>query len=40
MRKRLRLQKKKSRKLFTKNAIGAHPKNGMQNRIMRGGIRL
>lgn len=40
MKKRSRIPRKKSRKMFTKSATGAHPKNNMSSRPMRGGIRL
>ncbi len=38
--KRRRLQKRRSRKIFTKGAQRVHPKNGMNGVVMRGGIRL
>lgn len=37
--KRYKLSSKSSKKMFTKNATGAHPKNTPTN-PMRGGIRL
>lgn len=37
--KRYKLDKKTSKKMFTRNAMGAHPKNTPTN-PMRGGIRL
>lgn len=42
MAKRSRMGKKKSRRLFRKTAglNGMHPRNGLQDVVMRGGIRL
>lgn len=39
MKKRMKLSKKHSRKMFTKHAKGTHRRNVVQN-PMRGGIRL
>ena len=41
-RRRIRLRKKFSRKLFRRTAGGnrVHPKNGMHGVVMRGGYRL
>lgn len=39
MKRRQKLSRGKSRKLFTKTAKKVHPKNGLGN-PMRGGIRL
>lgn len=40
MAKRGRMGRRNSKKVFTKGAQRVHPRNGMQSRPMRGGIRL
>lgn len=39
MKKRAKISRKKSRKIFTRNAVKTHKKN-LLGRPMRGGIRL
>lgn len=38
--KRSKIKRKTSKKLFTKTAKTSHNKNGLSSRPMRGGIRL
>lgn len=40
MARRKKLRKKRSRKIFTRGAMRVHPRNGLKERPMRGGIRL
>lgn len=40
MAKRRKMNRKKSRRNFTRNALRVHRKNGMRSVVMRGGIRL
>lgn len=40
MKKRFKLSKPSSKKMFSKHAKGAHPKNSPNTTPMRGGIRL
>ncbi len=35
-----KMNRRKSKRSFTKGAVRVHPKNGMKARPMRGGIRL
>ena len=37
---RRKMNRRKSKKSFTQGALRVHPKNRMQGRPMRGGIRL
>lgn len=37
---RRRLSRRKSRKMFTRNAVRVHRKNDIHGAVMRGGIRL
>jgi hypothetical protein len=39
-RRRKRMSRKRSRKVFTRGAQRVHPRNGLSGRPMRGGIRL
>lgn len=40
MKSRKRISYGRSRKIFTKGAQRIHPKNGIHESVMRGGIRL
>lgn len=40
MAKRYKMNRRKSKRTFTKGAVRVHRKNGMSARPMRGGIRL
>ncbi len=40
MAKRYKMNRRKSKRSFTKGAVKVHRKNGMSARPMRGGIRL
>lgn len=40
MAKRFKMKRRKSRRVFTRTAQRVHKKNGLQNVVMRGGIRL
>lgn len=40
MKRRKRIPRSHSRKVFTRGALRMHPRNAMENYLMRGGIRL
>ncbi len=40
MARRQKMNRRKSKKSFTKGAVRVHRKNGMRSPVMRGGIRL
>lgn len=40
MAKRSKMKMKRSKKLFSRTASNVHPRNGLDNYVMRGGIRL
>lgn len=40
MSKRFRLSRRSSGKMFSRGAQRVHPKNGLQQAVLRGGIRL
>lgn len=40
MRKRFKVSKRRSKRMFTKHAVRTHKRNKVRSNVMRGGIRL